>query len=645
MVSGHKPWSSDALNLVSKRFLPKGEASVEEWLKTVCARVCDHYPDGERQLWIERFFDLIYSRTFLPTTTTLHNAFWGHGGLSGCMVLPLPSETEKLVGDTLSLILKTLISGTGVGLDFTVLPPRLWQDDASDRMHAGPSRYLYSIAAAAEGPVPYAGVKRPAFMASIMVDHPDVFEFLTTKLREEQPAVNISAAVEGAFLTALRRDGWLPLRWHDGERTVYLTRAMLDGMRARASQRGLPPPDLYVRDDARIYSNAADSFVGREVGDKLFVRAQTLLDVIAETAHRCGDPGLLNLEAINRANPTHPRYGCRPGSEVGVGVMRTTAPCGEQPLLPYEVCQLGSFNLTAFIDRGRFDFRALEQSVHLAVRFLDDVIEVGYDGPAEIDSLAKANRKIGIGIMGLADVLAEMEIPYDTEEARLFGVRVMGTIRENAAEASQLLAKERGAFPSCKCSRFHLEGLPRRNATLTSIAPTGYISTLAECSTGIEPYYLLDYSRAFSGTRRHKCVVLENKLAALGYSLDKWIDATRSERPRYEFDGTLAALSDRPSGDSDLDARLRRLKDVFRTAHEISPSEHLKMVSALQPFVDNGISKTINLHHDATVEDVRRVFEEALGAGVKGVTIFRDRSLDRQALTPSARAASLSSVD
>jgi ribonucleoside-diphosphate reductase alpha chain len=346
--------------------------------------------------------------------------------------------------------------------------------------------------------------------------------------------------------------------------------------------------------------------------------------VIAQSAHACGDPGLLNLGAINRTNPTHPRFlvgdGDRP--DVGVGVIQTTAPCGEQPLLPYESCFLGSFDLSRFVAAGRFQFTSLAAAVPVAVRFLDDLLDRSSSGLAPVDAALAANRKIGLGVMGLADALGELELPYDSPGARTLAVDIMRTIHEEAIEASRALARTRGPFPNWPHSRFaRQEEPPRRHATLTTIAPTGHISQLAGCSPSIEPYYRLRYGQA--GAIR-ACRPLQEKLAEIGFTLEEWVRRTGQRNGSHAWRGTLGELAADPTSDPARNARLRELSKVFATAVEIAPADHLAMLEALQPHVENGISKTVNLPADCTEDEVAALMVQALRADLKGLTVFRE---------------------
>ena len=625
---GSAGWNKDALDLLSRRYALGGDMNVKDWVARICDYICQGYDGPDRAEWRTQYFEMLHSRAFLPTTVLLHNAARGSGSLAGCIVLPLNSSTNDLYQDAVPRIATALLTGTGVGLDLTVLPPRSWQDPETMRACPGPVEVLSSVVQAMQGPMNYSGLKPAAFMASMLACHPDIFEFIAAKRRNAMASVNTSVAIDQAFEDALDRDGWLPLAWMENEQAVPVRCRDLEAMRRRATDRPTPGPDLSIKGN-ELLSEAAGMPVGRVLGDVLVIRARSVLEAIAASAHACGDPGLLNIGVINESNPTLPSRIKRDG--LGVGVIHTTAPCGEQPLLPYEVCHLGSFNLTRFCTDGRFDIADLKRTVAVAVRFMDDAIDVSDNGSQVVNDLARANRKIGLGIMGLADTLAQLELPYDSDAARSFAKEVSLAISTSAARASRELALERGANATLLRGPDGAGRGLRRHVTLTTIAPTGHISVLADCSPGIEPYFRLQFDTVAAGGRSYRCAVLDEKLAALGYSLEAWVAATRDGDPGFKFDGTLGPLADDPTDDTAQNARLRELKRVFRTAHEISPMDQLRMVETLQETVDNGISKTINVSKDATVHDLYDLFEAAVRLRVKGISVYRDQCRRDQA--------------
>jgi ribonucleoside-diphosphate reductase alpha chain len=621
-------WSEDALDLLAKRYMTNGEVDVERWVLSICDHISQVYQDPERAEWRSRYFEMIYRRRFLPTTVILHNAAKRSGSLAGCIVLPLSSSMDDLYQQALPRIARALLSGTGVGLDFSVLPPRLWEDPETTRACPGPVAVFSSIVQSMQATMKYAGLKRAAFMASMLAYHPDIFEFITAKRQYPFEAVNTSVAIDRAFEEALKSDGWLPLGWYKDDELIPVRRADLETMYRRAADRSAADPDLSIKGN-EVLSTAAGMTVGCVLGDVLVFRAKAVLEAMAASAHACGDPGMLNLSVINESNPTHPSR-IEDGG-LGVGVIHTTAPCGEQPLLPNEVCHLGSFNLTQFLHGNRFDVDGLRDTVAVAVRFLDDAIDVSDYGSKVVTDLARANRKIGLGIMGLADTLAYLELPYDSEGALLFAKEVSTAIAASAEKASRELALLRGPNINLARVRDRVDQDLRRHVTLTTIAPTGHISVLADCSPGIEPYFRLEFNNVAAGGRHYRCRALDHKLAEIGYSLDDWIAATRSKWQGFKYNGLISELADDPTDSNVINERLRKLKRVFRTAHEISPKDQIRMIRTLQQSVDNGISKTINVAENATVHEVEDLFEEAIRLRVKGIAIYRDQCRPDQA--------------
>lgn len=627
------PWSDKALDLIYKRYLTNTDLSVEAWLYQVCDKICQNYDEITKTRMIEQYHQLLYSRAFLPTSAALHNTITNSGSLAGCIVLPLPQDTCSVLEHSIPEMSKVLLAGIGVGMDLTVLPPRLLYDKKSSRAFPGPVEMLSCITRALDTPINYAGVKRAAFMATLFVTHPDIFAFIKVKQTQSLNNVNVSVTFDAAFLDAFRNDGYLPFEWSADSKSHILSTQHLLEMEEQAKKRALLKPDLEIREGNVLFSHAVNGGVGIIRDNHLYLHARTLLRYISESAHACGDPGLINLGAINRNNPTHPKYTERFPLPIGVGEIKVTTPCGEQPLLPYEVCHLGSFNLNNFVSDNCFDFHKLKDAVHLAVRFMDDLIDVSDNGLHMANVMAKTNRKIGMGIMGLADVFCKLEIPYDSTEGIRLAEKIMQCIQTTAVDASRKLANERGPFNSWSSSSYaHLEEPPRRNATLTTIAPTGHISTLADCSTSIEPYFLLSFGRLAAGNRIESCKILDDKLAKIDFSLQLWIIKTQVQYPNYSYNGTLEGLIDAPFAEANKNDYLRHLKRVFKTANEISPEDHLRMVIALQQHVENGISKTINLPESSSIEDVYHILEKSIFSNVKGITVFRNNCLQQQAL-------------
>lgn len=618
------PWNEKALDLAYRRYLYNTDISIENWFSQLAMRVCRQYAGQEKEYYQELYTSLLESKSFLPTSAALANSIKDSSALAGCMVMPLPDCVEELFGKTLPEMMKMLLLGIGIGVDLSHCVPRLLNHKNS--ISIGPIQNLLTVTQAVQRPALYQGLKPAAFMATLFAQHPDIFEFIALKKEQALPTANISVSVDGVFIAALKDKGLLPLKWQK-ESSEILRVHHLETMKKNAVRRNLLGPDLHVEATGKVFSRSYGNYVGRVIGDIVFVEAETLLLSIAESAYECGDPGIINLAAINQDNPTHSRYSQE--KKPGIGVIKTTTPCGEQALLPYEVCHLGSFNLAFFVKDKKFQEEIFIDTVHIATRFMDDLISMTDIGLDEANLVSRANRKLGLGIMGLADALAELELPYDSEEALLFAKQVGQIFHQACTEASRELAVLRGHYPNFVYSKQKDEE-PRRNATLTTIAPTGHIATLAGCFFGIEPYYLMRFDQ--EGSRSFECIVLDKKLQKIDYSLSKWIDDTKKIFSEFHFDGTLSTLIDNPFNDEEKNNYLKKMKKVFKTAHELSFTAHLNMVFAWQKYIDTGISKTINLPKNTTIENILEIFNQALLLNLKGITVFRDDSFIGAAL-------------
>jgi len=533
-----------ALAVLRKRYLIRDDAgSPLESPEGMFRRVADHVASADRSLdrqsrqrVADAYFQVMNNLEFLPNSPTLMNAGRELGQLAACFVLPVEDSLDSIF-ESVKETARIHQSGGGTGFSFSKLRPAGDLVRSTMGAASGPVSFIRVFNMATEV-IKQGGTRRGANMGILRVDHPDIEEFVAIKKNPgELNNFNLSVAVTDSFMTACREDGAFAL---------------------------VNPRN------------------GREVRR---VQALTLLDLIARCAWESGEPGLVFLDTINRANPTP-----------HVGVIEATNPCGEQPLLPYESCCLGSINLAKFVSGGNIDRERLARLVHLAVRFLDDVIDAGKYPLAMIEDISKANRKIGLGVMGFAHMLIGLGIPYDSGDALKTAGDVMGFIQQESKKASRELAGERGVFPNYRGSIWEGRNLPQRNATTTTIAPTGTLSIIAGTSSGIEPIYDIEYSRIiFGGLAVHVVDPLYGKMK----------DTTDSAR----------------------------LKGLFRKAHEVSPDWHLAVQKAFQDHVDNAVSKTINLPADTPPEGVRSIFLNAHAMGLKGITVFRDASRDAQVLS------------
>jgi ribonucleoside-diphosphate reductase alpha chain len=565
--------SRNALRVLEARyFLRDASGRVREDFAGLCRRVAAAVAAAEPAFgasadeMAERFSGLLLEREFLPNSPTLMNAGTPLGQLSACFVLPIEDSLESIfeAAKRMAVIHQ---SGGGTGFSFSRLRPAGDSVQSSPGIASGPVSFL-AVFDAATAVIRQGGRRRGANMGVLRVDHPDVLDFAAAKADARQIAnFNLSVAAEDDFFEAVV---------------------------------GGKDFDLVNPRDGRV----ARSIPAREI-----------FDAIARNAWASGDPGLLCLDAIERANPTPAQ-----------GPMEATNPCGELPLLANESCNLGSLRLDAFLREGAsegadweraIDWERLDRAVALAVRFLDDVIEVSRFPFPEIARTTRRNRKIGLGVMGFADLLVDLGIPYDAPGAREVARGVMARIRAGAERASAGLAAERGVFPGFPGSRAEARGLRLRNATTTSIAPTGTLSILADCSGGIEPYFALAFVRhVLDGERLPEVTPrFETALRRAG----AWSrDLVAEVRARGSARGVAG-----------VPARLQRL---FPTASEIAPEAHLAVQEAFQSQVDNAVSKTINLPADATPADVGAIYLSAWRRGLKGVTVFREGCKGRAVL-------------
>src|SRR5574337_913171 len=568
-------WSESALRVLKERYLMRDATGVKETPEEMCWRVAVAIAKAEGQ-WgrseaealqvAESFYDVMVEGKFLPNSPTMMNAGKGNGmQYSACFVLPVEDSMEGIF----EAVKRAAIihqSGGGTGFAFSRLRPKDTLVKSTGGKASGPISFLRVFNAATEA-VKQGGARRGANMGILKVDHPDILEFIDCKLDGGITNFNISVAATKTFMDALEKDETYEL-------VDPHTRLVTGHLRA----------------------------------DEVFRR-------IVQAAWRTGDPGMIFIDRIN-ASPSNPI----PQDEV----IEATNPCGEQPLGPNDACNLGSVNLARFylpsipVDSGmteRIDWVGLEQVVQTAVRFLDDVIDVNPYPLQDITEEVHKNRRIGLGVMGWADLLLELGLPYDSDEAVTLGEEIMGFIRRIGHDASAKLAEARGPFP--RWSRSIYKGKkPLRNATVTTIAPTGTISIIVGCSSGIEPIFAVAFSHIV-GDRHLTFVnpIFEEVAKRRGFYSEELMRRV-AER------GTVRGLEGVPED----------VQRVFVTAHEIAPAWHVKMQAAFQHQTDNGVSKTINLPNSATPDDIAKAYMMAYELGCLGITVFRDGCKDTQVL-------------
>ncbi len=568
--------TENALKVLRARYLIRDDKGVvietpEEMFRRVAKTIAsaESLYGANPDEWEEKFYSLMIDLKFLPNSPALMNAGKDIGQLAACFVLPV-NDSMNSIFETLKNAALILQSGGGTGFSFSRLRPRADIVRSTGGIASGPVSFM-KIYNTATDVIKQGGARRGANMGILRIDHPDILEFIKIKRSEgELTNFNISVAVTDAFMDAFKNNG-----------------------------------------EYELVNPRNKAVTGR-------LKAKIVFDAMVESAWETGDPGIVFIDRINRANPTP-----------HIGNIESTNPCGEQPLLPYEACVLGSMNLSKYVKQSNpplppfskgghggiknsspryIDWNSLSRDIQTAVRFLDNAIDVNkYPIPA-VEEMHKGNRKIGLGVMGWADMLILLGIPYNHKKAFSLARDLMKVVRDTARQTSVELAEKRKVFPNFKGSVYDFPGMPRiRNATTTTIAPTGTLSIIADCSSGIEPIFAIAYKR----------LILDTEL----YEVNKYFFDVAKSKGFYSKEleskviekGHLRGFREIPN----------KIKRLFKTALEIPPEDHIEMQACFQEYTDNAVSKTINMPYRSKKEEVAKTFLLAYEKGCKGITIFR----------------------
>ena len=558
--------SANSLMILKERYLKKDnngkvEETPEEMFERVASNVArsDKLYNQDVEIAKNKFYDLLYNLEFMPNSPTLINAGNQLQQLCSCFVIPVNDSIEGIF-DAIKHQAIIQKSGGGTGLDFSRLRPRGDFVNSTKGNSSGPISFMKIFNATAQA-VTQGGKRKGANMGILRIDHPDILEFITMKEDEKSMEnFNISVAVTEKFMQALKDEGEYDL----------------------------------------IHPKTGD--VVRRLS------AKHVFELMILMAWKTGDPGIIFIDRINnsRSQPTPT-----------LGKIESTSACGEQPLLPYEACNLGSINLAKAAENKKINWEKLRTTIHASIHFLDNVIDVNNYPLKETENMCKANRRIGLGVMGFADLLCQLELRYDSQEAVELAREIMMFISIESDKSSIELAKTKGHFPNFKIS-IYKDGTPIRNATRTTISPTGTISMIADCSSGIEPLFAICFTKT----------VMDGK--ELLY-INPYFEKIAREKGFYS-DELMKKIANRGTI-QDIEDIPQEIRDVFRVGYDISPYWHVKIQAAFQEFTDNAVSKTVNFPNWASTKEVEEVYMHAYELGCKGITIYRDGSKDVQVIT------------
>lgn len=578
--------------------------------------------EEEIDKWTEKFYWIISNKLFSPGGRVWTNAGTQITGLFNCYVLPVPDSIEGIYEavKNAALIQK---HGGGTGYNFSEIRPRGSYVVKSKGVASGVVSFIRQFDRQTE--IINSGNRRGANMGILDITHPDILDFIYAKTEKgEITNFNVSVGVTDSFMKAVENKEYYDLEWNGKKFTVDMLNHCIKNIReglagAEVGQKPKPPSLLIAENGKDVIDSYKNKVIGRiNDGGIVQLKADLVMQTICELAWKTGDPGMIFLDEINRHNPL-PK----------LGPIKATNPCGEQPLHPYDACNLGSINLDAFVvnkdGKPVIDEDKLREVTRIVIRFMDNVNDANKGPIPQVEQTVLRHRRIGLGVMGFADMLIQLGIPYDSEEALDVAEYVMKVINEEAKVASVEIAKEKGVFPAFKLSKYNTGKSEDRvrNSERTTIAPTGTISMIFDTSSGIEPWFGIVYKKNIRGGESL-------------YYVNKYFEKIAKERGFYSKEILEKIYQNRGcvTGIKEIPEDVRR---IFKTTFDISPEHHVKIQAAFQRHVDNAVSKTINLPQEASVEDVKKAYLLAWKLKCKGITVYRDKSKEVQVLEAGSK--------
>ncbi len=609
--------SENARYIAETRYSIKDETGKStEKVEDIFWRVASNVAKGDKKSvasvdkTARTFYEILAEQKFFPNTPCLVNAGRQRQQLSACFVLPIDDSMSSIL-ETLTNMAQIHKSGGGTGFAFTRLRPAGDYIKSSGGTTAGPVSFMQAYNDVT-GQVKQGGVRRGANMGMLSIDHPDVLRFAVAKLDEYSLTnFNISLAVTNAFMEKIEEDKAYTEDDSIPEEIVEKIRIAEGNRDVDARLREIEEEIVKLYDWAKATKDGEgyELINPRDGQVTMKLNAYKVFNLVTRLAWQYGDPGLVFIDRMNEPSSNPVPH---------LGRIEATNPCGEQPLLPYDACNLGSINLSKFVIGKDLEWDELRRVVHLAVHFLDNVVEINEFPVPQIREMVSKTRRIGLGVMGFADMLFKLGVAYDSEEGIAWAEKVMKFISEEAKVATQDLAVERGTFPEWERSVFGKTNYRPRNMALTTIAPTGTISMIADASSGIEPLFSLGYQKN----------TVEGKTL---YMMNPVFVETLKEKGIYS-EGLMDKIVKNGGKLTGIEEIPKDLRNIFRTALEISPEWHIKIQAAFQKYVDNAVSKTINFPKESTVEDVRKAYELAYSLGTKGITIYRSGSREKEVI-------------